>query len=67
MKEKLILAKSRLLVGTASGVFAMRYGNVTAARGSVIFAIRGSFISIQTITITDPQMTRFMMTHRRCG
>lgn len=60
MMEKVMVAKSRvsgntILVGT-------RYGNVMASRGSVIPLFYDQIINNQNITITDPQMTRFMMT-----
>jgi UDP-N-acetylglucosamine 4,6-dehydratase len=60
MMEKLMVAKSRtsgntILVGT-------RYGNVMASRGSVIPLFYEQIKQNQPITITDPEMTRFMMT-----
>jgi UDP-N-acetylglucosamine 4,6-dehydratase len=60
MMEKVMVAKSRnsgetILVGT-------RYGNVMASRGSVIPLFYDQIITNQPITITDPNMTRFMMT-----
>lgn len=59
MMEKVMVAKSRnsgdtILVGT-------RYGNVMASRGSVIPLFYDQIINNQPITITDPNMTRFMM------
>jgi UDP-glucose 4-epimerase len=61
MMEKVMIAKSRetnhstLLCGT-------RYGNVMASRGSVIPLFIDQIKAGQPITITDPNMTRFMMT-----
>ena len=60
MMEKLMVAKSRIsgdtvLVGT-------RYGNVMASRGSVIPLFHDQLLNNLPITITDPDMTRFMMT-----
>jgi UDP-N-acetylglucosamine 4,6-dehydratase len=60
MMEKVMVAKSRnsgntILVGT-------RYGNVMASRGSVIPLFYDQIFNRQPITITDPNMTRFMMT-----
>lgn len=60
MMEKLMVAKSRIsgdtvLVGT-------RYGNVMASRGSVIPLFHEQLINNLPVTITDPYMTRFMMT-----
>ena len=60
MMEKVMVAKSRVsgntvLVGT-------RYGNVMASRGSVIPLFLDQILSDKDITVTDPEMTRFMMT-----
>tara|TARA_B110000003_G_C16641952_1_gene530540 strand:- start:1494 stop:2486 length:993 start_codon:yes stop_codon:yes gene_type:complete len=60
MMEKLMVAKSRtsgntILMGT-------RYGNVMGSRGSVIPLFHHQIINKMPITITDPKMTRFMMT-----
>lgn len=60
MMEKIMVAKSRIsgdtiLVGT-------RYGNVMASRGSVIPLFHEQILAGQNITVTDPEMTRFMMT-----
>ena len=60
MMEKVMVAKSRvsrntILVGT-------RYGNVMASRGSVIPLFLEQILNNQDITVTDPEMTRFMMT-----
>ena len=60
MMEKVMVAKSRnsgdtIIVGT-------RYGNVMASRGSVIPLFHEQIINNEPITITDPNMTRFMMT-----
>lgn len=60
MMEKVVVAKSR---GNESTVIcATRYGNVMASRGSVIPLFVEQIRSGQSITITDPNMTRFMMT-----
>lgn len=60
MMEKVIVAKSR---GSESTVIcATRYGNVMASRGSVIPLFVEQIRGGQAITITDPNMTRFMMT-----
>ena len=60
MMEKLMVAKSRIsgdtiLIGT-------RYGNVMASRGSVIPIFYEQIKNNQSITVTDPTMSRFMMT-----
>lgn len=60
MMEKVAVAKSRLSSSTVINV--TRYGNVMASRGSVIPLFVDQIRSAQPITITDPSMTRFMMT-----
>ncbi|MCS6763612.1 MAG: polysaccharide biosynthesis protein [Candidatus Protistobacter heckmanni] len=62
MMEKLVVAKSRSLADTGTVVCATRYGNVMASRGSVIPLFVELLAAGKPITITDPQMTRFMMT-----
>lgn len=60
MMEKVAVAKSRSLGGTVINV--TRYGNVMCSRGSVIPLFTQQIRANQPITITDPAMTRFMMT-----
>lgn len=60
MMEKVIVAKSRSSVDTV--ICATRYGNVMASRGSVIPLFTNQIRAGTPITITDPEMTRFMMT-----
>lgn len=60
MMEKVIVAKSRSSNETV--ICATRYGNVMASRGSVIPLFTNQIRAGQAITITDPNMTRFMMT-----
>lgn len=60
MMEKVIVAKSRSSIDTL--ICATRYGNVMASRGSVIPLFTNQIRAGQPITITDPTMTRFMMT-----
>jgi len=62
MMEKLMVAMSRNLEGTSTVICGTRYGNVMASRGSVIPLFVEQVVSGQPITITDPAMTRFMMT-----
>lgn len=62
MMEKVIVAKSRNLEHTNTTICATRYGNVMASRGSVIPLFLRQLMSGSPITITDPLMTRFMMT-----
>lgn len=59
--EKLMIAKSRLLDPGKQVYCATRYGNVMASRGSVIPLFVKQLKDKQPITITDPHMTRFMM------
>lgn len=60
MMEKVALAKSRSSAQTVINV--TRYGNVMASRGSVIPLFIEQIRDGKPITITDPSMTRFMMT-----
>ena len=60
MMEKVMVAKSRLAKDTI--LCGTRYGNVMASRGSVIPLFVNQIKEGKNITITDPSMTRFMMT-----
>ena len=62
MMEKVMVAASRNLEGTNTVICGTRYGNVMASRGSVIPLFVQQVFAGQPITITDPAMTRFMMT-----
>lgn len=62
MMEKVIVAKSRTLEHTSTKICCTRYGNVMASRGSVIPLFIRQVVKKQPITVTDPNMTRFMMT-----
>jgi UDP-N-acetylglucosamine 4,6-dehydratase len=59
MMEKIALQKSRLTSKTIINI--TRYGNVMATRGSVIPLFIEQILNKKPITITDPSMTRFMM------
>ncbi|MFX9810957.1 polysaccharide biosynthesis protein, partial [Acinetobacter baumannii] len=48
--------------GTGAIACGTRYGNVMASRGSVIPLFVNQLLSDQPITVTEPEMTRFMMT-----
>jgi UDP-N-acetylglucosamine 4,6-dehydratase/5-epimerase len=61
MMEKIFLAKSRQ-GGNSTVICGTRYGNVLASRGSVIPLFIELINKNQELTITDPKMTRFMMT-----
>ena len=60
LMEKVFVAKSR--VSNKLKIIGTRYGNVMASRGSVIPLFYEQIKSGKPITITDPNMTRFMMT-----
>jgi UDP-N-acetylglucosamine 4,6-dehydratase/5-epimerase len=62
MMEKVTVAKSRGVDSTRTIICCTRYGNVMASRGSVIPLFVEQIWRGQPITITDPSMTRFMMT-----
>jgi len=61
MMEKVGVAKSRNLRKGEPTICVTRYGNVMASRGSVIPLFISQIKSGKPITITDPEMTRFMM------
>jgi len=60
MMEKVFVAKSRNSKNTV--ITGTRYGNVMASRGSVIPHFHDQIINGKNITVTEPNMTRFMMT-----
>jgi UDP-glucose 4-epimerase len=62
MMEKVMVAKSRQLDGKKTIICGTRYGNVMASRGSVIPLFVDQINYKKPLTITDPNMTRFMMT-----
>jgi UDP-glucose 4-epimerase len=62
LSEKVMVAKSRNLVGTGMVFCGTRYGNVMASRGSVIPLFVDQIKKGNPLTITDPYMTRYMMT-----
>lgn len=62
MMEKVMVATSRNLEGSGTVICGTRYGNVMASRGSVIPLFVEQVLSGSPITITNPSMTRFMMT-----
>jgi UDP-N-acetylglucosamine 4,6-dehydratase len=61
MAEKIMVARSRMIPETGTVVCATRYGNVMASRGSVIPLFVGQIRKGEAITVTDPNMTRFLM------
>ncbi|MCK6158663.1 polysaccharide biosynthesis protein [Moraxella osloensis] len=62
LMEKVMVAKSRNLEGLDTVICGTRYGNVMASRGSVIPLFVDQIRQGRPLTITDPNMTRFMMT-----
>ena len=62
MMEKVMVATSRNLEGKGTVICGTRYGNVMASRGSVIPLFVEQVLAGKPLTITDPSMTRFMMT-----
>lgn len=62
MMEKVFVAKSRSVDPARMTICGTRYGNVMASRGSVIPLFVAQILAGQPVTITDPAMTRFMMT-----
>ena len=62
MMEKVMVATSRNLENTSTVICGTRYGNVMASRGSVIPLFVEQVMAGKPITVTDPFMTRFMMT-----
>lgn len=61
MMEKVMIAKSRVSGSSRTVVCATRYGNVMASRGSVIPLFLDQIRQGKPLTITDPEMTRFLM------
>lgn len=61
MMEKIIVAKSRTVAPEKTTICITRYGNVMASRGSVIPLFVQQIKSGQPMTITDPNMTRYLM------
>ena len=61
MAEKLMVAKSRVIPASGPVICATRYGNVMASRGSVIPLFIDQIKRGEPMTVTDPNMTRFLM------
>lgn len=61
LMEKTFIAKSRSVSSERTLICGTRYGNVMASRGSVIPLFVKQIISGQPLTVTDPKMTRFIM------
>ena len=61
MAEKVMVAKSRNISNESTVLCATRYGNVMASRGSVIPLFIEQLKKGEELTVTDPNMTRFLM------
>ena len=61
LMEKVMIAKSRLCNPEKTILCATRYGNVMGSRGSVIPLFLKQLVNHEPLTITDPAMTRFLM------
>jgi UDP-N-acetylglucosamine 4,6-dehydratase/5-epimerase len=61
LMEKVMIAKARLCDPDKTVLSATRYGNVMASRGSVIPLFIEQLLAGQALTVTDPNMTRFLM------
>jgi UDP-glucose 4-epimerase len=62
LMEKCMVAKARMYGDTSTIFCGTRYGNVMASRGSVIPLFINQLLAGEPLTVTDPNMTRFMMT-----
>lgn len=61
MMEKIIVAKARTIEDNRTAIMCTRYGNVMCSRGSVIPLFISQIKKKEELTITDPKMTRFIM------
>ncbi len=61
LMERLMMAKARMVTDNNTILCATRYGNVMASRGSVIPLFIDQIESGNDLTVTDPSMTRFLM------
>ncbi|WP_265455622.1 polysaccharide biosynthesis protein [Enterococcus sp. HY326] len=61
MMEKVFVAKAKTVSENQTTICGTRYGNVMASRGSVIPLFIDQIKSEKPLTITDPEMTRFLM------
>jgi len=61
MMEKVFVAKAKTVDSSKTLIYGTRYGNVMASRGSVIPLFIEQIKNGQPITVTDPNMTRFLM------
>ena len=59
--EKILTSYAKFIDSSKLNLCATRYGNVMCSRGSVIPLFISQILNKKNITITDPQMTRFLM------
>lgn len=62
MMEKVVIAKARMNESSGTVICLTRYGNVMGSRGSVIPLFIDQIRQSKPLTVTDPNMTRFLMT-----
>jgi FlaA1/EpsC-like NDP-sugar epimerase len=62
MGERLVIAANEIRGNKTTRFAAVRFGNVIGSRGSVVPIFAGQLLRGEPITITDPQMTRYVMT-----
>jgi UDP-glucose 4-epimerase len=62
LMEKVVASRARMSSDTGIVIAATRYGNVLASRGSVVPLFVERVLAGKPITVTDPRMTRFVMT-----
>lgn len=61
LMEKNLIARSRFLKSNETRLCATRYGNIIASRGSVVPLFIKQILNNEYVTLTDPNMTRFLM------
>ncbi len=61
LMEKNLIAKSRFLKKNETKICGTRYGNIIASRGSVVPLFTTQILNNEYVTLTDPNMTRFLM------
>ena len=61
LMEKNLIARSRFLINSKTKICGTRYGNIIASRGSVVPLFTKQILNNEYVTLTDPEMTRFLM------
>lgn len=62
LMEKLLISKSKIAAASGTTICGTRYGNVLASRGSVVPLMVSQILEGKPLTVTEPKMTRFVMT-----